>query len=70
MAGFLARSDVGERARGVLEEEVARCLDNRLRVAEYTRQHTEIRDTPIEAPVVVLGMPRTGTTAINTPMTP
>lgn len=37
-------------------------LANRLKVADYVRQHPEVRREKIERPVVVLGAPRTGTT--------
>jgi len=36
-------------------------LWNRLRVIEYVRQHPEIADETVERPLVVLGLPRTGT---------
>lgn len=34
---------------------------NRLRVVDYVKRHPEIRDERIERPLVVLGLPRTGT---------
>jgi hypothetical protein len=36
-------------------------LWNRLRVVDYVRQHPEVADEKIERPLVVLGLPRTGT---------
>jgi hypothetical protein len=36
-------------------------LSTRLRLARLLARHPEIRDIPVEAPVVVLGLPRTGT---------
>ena len=36
-------------------------LWNRLRVIDYVKRHPEIRDERIERPLVVLGLPRTGT---------
>ena len=40
-------------------------LRSRLKVAEYHRQHPEIADMPIERPVFVMGIPRTGTTLLS-----
>jgi Sulfotransferase family len=34
---------------------------NRLRVVDYVKGHPEVLDEPIERPLVVLGLPRTGT---------
>jgi hypothetical protein len=36
-------------------------LWNRLRVIDYVKRHPEIADQPVERPLVVLGLPRTGT---------
>jgi len=40
-------------------------LWNRLRVFDYAVQHPEVRSGEIRAPLVVLGMPRTGTTVAS-----
>jgi hypothetical protein len=39
-----------------------RFLANRLRLEDLLRRHPEIRDVPIRAPIVVAGLPRSGTT--------
>ena len=39
-------------------------LWNRLRVFDYAKQHPEVRER-IESPLVIVGMPRTGTTVIS-----
>lgn len=36
-------------------------LWNRLRVVDYVKSHPEVLDEPVERPLVVLGLPRTGT---------
>ena len=41
---------------------VLRYAENRLRFEDLLRRHPEILETPIERPIVVAGMPRTGTT--------
>jgi Sulfotransferase family len=40
-------------------------LANRLRVVDYVATHPEVDDERIERPLVVLGLPRTGTTAAS-----
>src|SRR4051812_40226635 len=40
-------------------------LARRLQVHDYIRRHPEVLDTPVERPIFVLGMPRTGTTVIS-----
>jgi Sulfotransferase family len=48
--------------RAFVETIYVNALANRLRVAEYARQHPEIRRARIEKPIFIMGMPRTGTT--------
>ncbi|MFV8816965.1 sulfotransferase family protein [Haliea sp. E17] len=55
-------------AEGILKalnNEIMQSLGNRLRVSDYLRQHPEIADAEIKAPIIVMGMPRTGTTAMS-----
>lgn len=40
-------------------------LTNRLRVEDYLKKHPELLDRPIERPVFVMGVPRTGTTLMS-----
>jgi hypothetical protein len=40
-------------------------LSNRLRVVDYHRQFPELASRPIERPVFVMGIPRTGTTLLS-----
>ena len=40
-------------------------LEKRLQLIEYAKQHPEVRDEAIKAPIVVLGLPRTGTTLLS-----
>ena len=40
-------------------------LGRRLAVHDYLERHPEVLDTPVERPLFVLGMPRTGTTVIS-----
>lgn len=40
-------------------------LGRRLQVHGYIQEHPEVLDAPVERPLIVLGMPRTGTTVIS-----
>jgi hypothetical protein len=40
-------------------------LVNRLRLVDLLRRHPEIHDVPVRAPIVVAGLPRTGTTHLH-----
>ena len=50
-----------ERVRG----DCVHYLSNRLKVWNYLQQNPELLDRPIERPVFVLGIPRTGTTLLS-----
>jgi hypothetical protein len=50
-----------ERMRGA----VVAALAVRLKTTEYLRQHPELLQRPIERPVFVMGIPRTGTTLLS-----
>ena len=54
-----------ERIVAALNQEIVTALANRLRVAEYLRQHPGLDNAAIEAPVIIMGMPRTGTTVMS-----
>lgn len=48
------------------EANLVSILSNRLRIVDYLKQHPELLERPIERPLFVFGLPRTGTTlAIN-----
>ena len=51
--------------RSQVIDDTINCLGRRLRIHNYTRAHPEVLDTPIERPLFILGMPRTGTTVIS-----
>jgi hypothetical protein len=54
--------DRTEAARDNFEQGIVRYLKTRLRVADHIRHHPEVAEAPIRRPVIVLGIPRTGTT--------
>jgi Sulfotransferase family len=45
--------------------DVTDALGRRLQVHAYIQAHPEVLDTPVERPLIILGMPRTGTTVIS-----
>jgi Sulfotransferase family len=49
----------------VLPELILKHLSQRLQIEDWYRRHPEIDDEPIEAPLVGLGLPRTGSTALS-----
>ncbi|HEX4376523.1 MAG TPA: sulfotransferase [Steroidobacteraceae bacterium] len=44
------------------EANLVRTLSNRLRIVDYLKRHPELTQRPIEKPLFVFGLPRTGTT--------
>jgi hypothetical protein len=62
LAGEAALSEVGVAA---LEAQVTTNLVNRLRVTDWLATHPELLRRPVERPLFVLGMPRTGTTLLS-----
>jgi hypothetical protein len=52
---------VGEGGRDFVYGQFVDALWNRLRVVDYLKQHPEVATERIERPLVVLGLPRTGT---------
>ncbi len=58
-------SDLTEEGEVMLRMRLAGALASRLRVEDTYRVHPEIDDEQIEGPVFVIGLPRTGTTALS-----
>ena len=46
-------------------EDATGALGRRLQIHDYIQAHPEVLDAPVERPLIVLGMPRTGTTVIS-----
>ena len=53
---------LSERGTDIIRRRYTNALASRMRVDEYIRQHPEVLDTPIQRPVFILGLVRTGTT--------
>jgi hypothetical protein len=52
---------VNEGGREYVYGQFVDALWNRLRIVDYLKQHPEVADEKVERPLVVLGLPRTGT---------
>jgi hypothetical protein len=62
---FEREADLSPAGRFLTRRLLLGLLGTRLRLAELLREHPEIRDERVEAPLVVLGLPRTGTTHLH-----
>src|SRR5215470_10141034 len=51
--------------RVIARTDVVRLLENRLRMAAVLDHYPEIADGPIERPLFIVGLPRTGTTILH-----
>jgi hypothetical protein len=51
--------------RAIARQDLLRLLGNRLQFVDIFKQHPKIADEVIEAPLFILGMPRTGTTSMH-----
>src|SRR5688572_22935090 len=62
----LAEMDADEERTGIgrllMFSDCVRHAANRLLIHDLLRRHPEIREVPIERPVIVIGLPRSGTT--------
>jgi hypothetical protein len=58
-------AQLSELGTAALEAQLTGNLVNRLRVTAWVADHPEVLDTRVERPIVVLGLPRTGTTLLS-----
>lgn len=58
-------ADLTELGVLALEAQITKSLVNRLRVTDWLARHPAERSRPVERPIVVLGLPRTGTTLLS-----
>ncbi len=62
VAAIEADDGLRQLARSTLRQRVVRLLRNRLSLTELIKRYPEIESIPIEKPIIVVGMPRSGTT--------
>ncbi len=58
-------ADLNQIGTMALEAQVRMYLANRLRVREWHRTHPSLAIAPVTAPLILVGMPRSGTTALS-----
>lgn len=56
---------LNDRGRTTLRQVIVGLLAQRLQVEDWYRRHPEIDDEPINAPLIGIGLPRTGSTALS-----
>ncbi len=64
-ASMNTEADLSDDGEAMLRMRLAGALASRLRVEDTYRSHPEIDDEQVEGPVFVIGLPRTGTTALS-----
>ena len=57
-----ASTRLSEAGRAKLEQIYINEVSNRLKIDDYIAQHPEVLEAPVESPIFVFGIPRTGTT--------
>ncbi len=62
---LVAEGELNELGEQILGLRLRSALVNRLRIEDTIRSHPEITNEVVEGPIVILGLPRTGTTATS-----
>ncbi len=65
LASLADEAKLNARGEGFLYARITGYLAQRLQVEDWYRRHPEIDDVPIVAPVIGIGLPRTGSTALS-----
>jgi hypothetical protein len=60
-----SEADLTQMGEAIFELRLRQLLVNRLRIERTYRDHPEIGDEQVAGPLVILGLPRTGTTALS-----
>ena len=64
-AALAAEGELTEPGEQMLGYRLGRLLTSRLRIEAWYRDHPEVDDERVEGPVFIIGLPRTGTTALS-----
>lgn len=64
-ASLNAEANLSDFGRGLLEHKIVEMLANRLRIENWFAKYPDIAQEKIASPVVVVGLPRTGTTLLQ-----
>ena len=65
LASLRDEARLNARGEGYIYARIVAALSQRLQVEDWYRRHPEIDDVDIEAPLIGLGLPRTGSTALS-----
>jgi phytoene dehydrogenase-like protein len=65
VASLDAEAGLSAQGRGLVRERLTGSLEVRLGLEDHCRRHPAILDEAVRAPVVVVGLPRTGTTLLH-----
>ena len=60
-----AQAGLSELGVAAIEHQILANLTNRLRVYDWVQDHPGVRGEAVERPIIVLGLPRTGTTLVH-----
>ena len=63
--GLNNEADLNELGNVIQHATISNALIQRLKIIDTYKQHPEIADEVVDGPVVILGLPRTGTTALG-----
>lgn len=63
--GLNTEAELNDLGRVMQHATISNALIQRLRIIDTLKQHPEIGDEVVDGPIVVLGLPRTGTTALG-----
>jgi len=62
VASATNEAGLNERGAGALANSLVGYLSNRLKIVDYLKQNPQLLEAPVEKPMFVFGLPRTGTT--------
>jgi hypothetical protein len=65
LAALRDEARLNARGAGFVQQRIVGHLAQRLQVEDWYSRHPEIDEVPIEAPLVAMGLPRTGSTALS-----
>lgn len=65
VASLNTEADLNDMGRVIQQATISNALIQRLKVEDTYRRHPEIEDQVVDGPVFVIGLPRTGTTALS-----
>ena len=65
LGAFRNDANLSDAGRFTSSTQVGQILANRLLVTDFVKRHPAVRDTAIVAPIIIVGLPRTGTTHLH-----